>query len=325
MEPENLQSILDKSARTVTALTVIVGAFFTINTGINAWQKAKVEKYAGFRQAVAGEETYWRSLYTDYLSAFDAASVERPDLRRVKLFAVSRMASRAIPDFNEHDVPEVLKADAETRLRVLQTSLLEAVKNEETSDPEVARALLRSAFQEDQAAPTGRQLVNGAPARASAGAVDVTRDGAPSAAVSYQTQILSSGRRDGWDVDVFWCQGEGEGLRFARARAAAVTLAGAATAESPLAPGVRLGRVRLRVLPAQLQGSSDYPRLGPIIVRDTGAGEAEAATAIQNKLRIPDQPAYRLVPAIRPTRWYLSVFVCDGVPPPPPLITPSPS
>jgi hypothetical protein len=133
-----------------------------------------------------------------------------------------------------------------------------------------------------------------------------------------RVQLLTLGAATGWDVDVFWCAGDGAADNYSTGRAAAMTLAGVAASSKPIAPGVRVGRVQLRPIRPQdsavWRGASGAGRL--LVVTDSGPGEKEAAEAVMARLGgrssadVIDQSA--LPGRQAPSKWYLSVIACQA-------------
>ncbi|MEI6486889.1 MAG: hypothetical protein WCO11_11560 [Sphingomonadales bacterium] len=117
---------------------------------------------------------------------------------------------------------------------------------------------------------------------------------------------LSAGRRDGWDIDVFWCEGPGAASNLPQANDVARRLA--SPAYSAARDAVLIGRVRLRMLPIVRQRDPGYRPLG-LEVRGE-AGEGPTAQKIAASLSgTGGQFQYR--PSTQVTPWYLSVFVCQ--------------
>jgi len=125
---------------------------------------------------------------------------------------------------------------------------------------------------------------------------------------------LTAGSPKGWDIDVFWCKGDAEKVNFTVARNAAVRLAAQSARKGDLAPGLALGRVRLR--PMRVEDQLSFNK-GFFTVADSGPGEAEAAAAasafLTGKLGMKFE---RLFSRGDPTKYYLSVFACKAAAPP---------
>lgn len=124
-------------------------------------------------------------------------------------------------------------------------------------------------------------------------------------------QVVGGDTADGWDVDVFWCEGRAGAESYAAARRAAATAVGLSTGGRTLAPGVRLGRVRLRVLSAKSQASGLFFRgRSNHVVEDGLPGEAEAAKALAAELSRGGAAYHVRTNLATKTKWYLSAFAC---------------
>jgi hypothetical protein len=127
-------------------------------------------------------------------------------------------------------------------------------------------------------------------------------------ATSEAPTVFTSGGDNptGWDVDVFWCQGQGERSREA-ATAATRFLAGASRSDMRIG-GQSLGRVRLRSLSPAAQQRL-LPAAGNLIAGT--ADEAPFAQALAAELN-DHVPGAGLRYARTPTatRWYVSIFTC---------------
>lgn len=304
-EPDRAGDLMEKFSGTITKLTVIVGGVVALNTAITTFSNDRVARFSAFRQAVAAEESYWKALYDDYQSTFDAELAVDVPRREAKLFAISNLANHPVPSFEEYGVSAGLKQEARLRLAAMQGSLLDALRDRRASGKRVADAVNAAAFAVDEASVgTGTGATTGP-------AAPVTPPSRTAPAVSYQTKVLAAGRKEGWDIDVFWCQGSGEAELYATAYQAAAELARLSTAGQPIEPGVILGRVRLRSLPVRFQQDPGYAARDTVLVYDGGRGEKEAAEALRRRLRErPQLPPFALVPSTGRSQWYLSAFVC---------------
>lgn len=120
------------------------------------------------------------------------------------------------------------------------------------------------------------------------------------------TAAEAAGVSSGWRIDMFWCARPSaveEAAQFAQACNAYKAL----TAQKTVGDGKPLGRVRLRRLPASLQGKG-YPTSGSFVRYDSGDLEEQLlAQAIASQM-----PGASVQPAHSGTRWYLSTFSCGG-------------
>lgn len=139
---------------------------------------------------------------------------------------------------------------------------------------------------------------------------------APDAALDPLTQpgsvTLSAGRANGWDIDVFWCEGARAADNLALADRAAAHLAQTVeirrTVGKAPATAVPIGRVRLRLLTIERQRAPGYRPQGLELRGE--AGEMAAVDAIGSSLARAGL-AFRYRPATQATPWYLSAFVCQ--------------
>lgn len=162
------------------------------------------------------------------------------------------------------------------------------------------------------AAVASRKLVQVLPAASEGGFAS------PAAVPLDQAQLLTVGAPTGWDVDVFWCSGGGAEKSYALARAASESLAEAAVKERAIAPGVRVGRVRL--LPIRAQDTSVWRgatrQKNILVVWDSGRGEEQAAAAVLNILPNRETAAAidqsTLGDNQASSKWYLSVVACSN-------------
>jgi hypothetical protein len=130
-------------------------------------------------------------------------------------------------------------------------------------------------------------------------------------AVPQSDLVVSLGNAKGWDVDAFWCRG---GSNEASARAQADNVAKVLASAGTLAPGVVIGRVRVRALDA---GKPGYPKPGDggFISVDQMRGKPEAVAAIRATLNRDAGLSYadRATKSGLPT--YISIFECRGTVP----------
>jgi hypothetical protein len=130
---------------------------------------------------------------------------------------------------------------------------------------------------------------------------------------SAKTHLTAGSPNTGWDIDIFWCGRPGttiadktiEAANYRKACRAFVEL----SANQPVG-GETLGQRRLRRLPSALQDGIYYPQAGDVIRYDLGrASEQILGQAIGDKVW---PKGYALQPSSSGTRWYLSMFACDG-------------
>jgi hypothetical protein len=308
---------LEKLSKRVTLLGTIIAGFVAMNSALTTCTNESAARYAGFRQAVAAEEAFWKELFADYLSVFGANV--KPEEKTAKLFAISALAERNIPEFTEYrlgllDNPRA-KQLAMKRLRTMQSRLKQALDRAESSDPALIAARQAERFASAEVANVSSQ--EGAGASAGVRAETAAAGSTEATGLTYETLVMSAGRPEGWDIDLFWCAGGGlqtETLNFALARDRGRMLAAIADKGDPLSPGVRLGRIRVRVLPEARQGLDQrtriqYPKLGDGNQLRAEPGEGSAYIAVQRLLN-REQPGFYYFASQTRTPWYFSLFAC---------------
>ena len=132
---------LESIAGQITVVGGIFATIFAISTGFNTCAGERAAKVAAFRQAVASEESYWKSLYDDYFSTFQRDFDERGDMRNAKRFAIAQLASHGVPDFEEFDVSDASKRAASEQLTGIKNNLLTALRTPLASGAEVSITL----------------------------------------------------------------------------------------------------------------------------------------------------------------------------------------
>lgn len=308
---------LERLSRRVTLLGTVIAALVAMNSALTTCTNDTAARYAGFRQAVAAEEVFWKELYNDYLNVFGKELTQ--EQKQAKLFAISALADRQVPRFTEYRLGLLDDSDAKllaiARLELMQSKLREALDRKESSDPALVQA------RQDQyyaVAEASRLQARSSAAGASAGLAPADRavPQPASATLTYETQVLSKGSPKGWDLDVFWCAGGGretELLNYGVALDKARRLASASATD--LVRGVKVGRVRVRVLPETRQGTDargiNHPSLGEGNRVRAEAAERAAAEAVLRFINQPT-PTFSYFQSETRTPWYFSLFACSG-------------
>lgn len=305
----------------LTKVSLIVSAVVGFNTAVTGCVESAESRYRHFQTAVRDEEAFYKGLFGDYVTALDIkASDER---RQARILTIKSLASRPLPNFSIFYLGPFaegkdLKIAASRHIAAMQVSLLAAIENKDSSGAAVAAAAQIETFRADDAsnlrARDGGNVVPVAQAQ-TANAVVATQLASATAAagtLSYKARVLSAGSPTGYDIDVFWCAGDREADNAAVAQRAAVSLAAKADTLQPVGPGVRFGRVRLRPLPIALQTQGSYADRGYRIVYDLGPGDRAAASAVKSVLDASSPPAFTPGTSDKPSKWYVSVFVCPA-------------
>jgi hypothetical protein len=300
--------ILQRIGSSVGTITAIVAGVVALNTAVTTWSNDRIARHTAFREAAKAEEAYWKSLYDDYLTTFDPNVARDPGLASAKRYAILNLANHVVPTFEEYAVRDGLKEETAQRLLAMRSSLIDALQDKRASGEDVANASRTAAFVADEADRVRQRSEQ--PTQLQQAQEAIAAAGPPPGSISYQTRTLASGSARGWDVDVFWCQGPVEATNFTKAQAAAELLAARATSATELAPGIALGRIRLRSVPVAFQKPPEDPGRGDVVIWDDAAGEHAAAEQILAAIDTSKSGAYRLVRSTARSRWYISVFAC---------------
>jgi hypothetical protein len=133
----------------------------------------------------------------------------------------------------------------------------------------------------------------------------------PAAEANPTDQVLTKGLTKGWDVDVFWCDTASREQNYAGASTIAIRLGTRAASGASLAPGIVLGRIRLRMWDKGRQAQTGVTQ-GRLVVYDKGRGEAETARVLQPIVQERSAPFQVALSTRAPTPTYISVFVCGA-------------
>lgn len=296
---------IDRLSRTVTVVGAIIAATVSTTSLLTNCSKQRSDRYATFRSAVGTEDARWKALYDDYLTTFGPDFSANQERRRAKLIALFTIAQGRLPTFAEFSVDADEKKQAIDRLGAMQTSLLNAIESQGGADPALKSELALRSF--------AGKLQIGARAAAPQSSASAPADLPPDEPVSRETVALTGPSPTGWDVDLFWCDGKAAAANYRLARSVADSLAQRAESGRSIAPGMLLGSIRVRVAPAALQ-QGQGPARYTWLVADAGPGEKEAAIELQRAINNGlGRELFGLGTSTgRPTRWYLSAFVCPG-------------
>lgn len=308
---------IDRAAKWAAAAAALVGVALSANTFVGGFAKEKAARYEAFRTATSNEEKFWKSLWDDYLTVFDETTRANPDpqkesqRRRAKVLAIYTLAQRKLPTFIEFEIDDSEKQEVAQHLSAMQAGLLNSLE-EGAGDPVLKAELLRRSY-------AGKLDVesNALPAKYSAPvAVDAGDSVPPAPTAKIEVPLtsfeLSPPSKIGWDVDLFWCQGPSENTNYRLARGLGESLATFAKSGRSIAPGVALGRVRIRPATAAWQATPNSPARNSWIVYDQGPGEREAALALQRAVNSSTNEVVLGLGASDGalTSWYLSGFIC---------------
>lgn len=299
--------IVERIGKIIALVAAIIAAGISANTLLSNRVKDRQLQYTAFRNAVTAEEGYYRTLYEDSMQLFSKKLDTEPELKFARHRGLIAFANRDVPTFREFDVDRAEKRWAWIRLRRMQA----AVQNT-LSEVKVAN--------DEQKAQVAQLLFNGkvtnidpAPQDTATRQNPVTPGIEPGPKGEKPSLVLAPTSSTGWDVDVFWCLGPTATNNYQTALRLGSDLARLANTGRAIAPGVILGRVRVRSVTLDYNARTAKPELGWRIVADGGLGEREAATALKNSLdaAVSEQKqSFTVANAGGRTRWYLSVFIC---------------
>ncbi len=295
--------------KTVATGAAIVALGITVTGYFHDQRDQRAKRYEAFRTAVASEDKAWRGLYDDYLGTFTGDFQSNLELRAKKRAALTILAQRDVAAFEEFEVPDELKSSARQRLQTVQEALWSALGDEKAGTTAEAAANQQIIFDSVVAKATATP-----PPATATGTATV-----PAVTLPTVGTVLTRGRNAGWDVDVFWCtmdappEGQAHDVaagNYRTAKVIAETFADYAAADRVVAPGIALGRVRLR--PVTVKQQRDLGIIGPLVLRDDSSGELEAATALLRLVNGSPGTGSNFAPGRSRTRspWYLSVFAC---------------
>lgn len=336
----------------ISASGVVVSVANYISTERTNEARLLSDQFAAFRAARDTEDLFWKNASNDFLALFDPANQQDSSLREARLLAtVDLVQGHVIPDFQEFpDVPLATRCAVIIRGHEYRTNLLNGLQEQAEGNADliarfVARTGRRASVPLDDACAVQRQRmreeVAGAAgpdietrdAQVDVQKVTVSPDAAPAAAPvptasvsgamplgtqplpkNPSTEELTRASADGWDIDVFWCQGDGALLNYRRAVLVSEALADLSKSGRSIASGVKLGRVRRRPAPIEYQRQEGSPAQWSLVVSDSGPGEREAALALRDSANtLLGQPLLRLGTSTgTPTRWYISMFLCSS-------------
>lgn len=316
----------------VTAISTILGVLVGLPSVIYTWNNQASERAKALAVAVEQEESRWNKLYDQYyLALADRRDSSRAALSEARYQALCRLVSRDVSDFSAYPLGGFVRSSgtqqhiaSREQIERLREGLVSMLLNPATSSVEAARCMQQqqqdqeadaTAARERDDAPTSATApttpppvvntvqeqtraevvaVSAVPATPTGKAFDVLRQSA--------SVTLSAGQKDGWDVDVFWCEGSNSAANLALADSVARTLSAGAAGTT------KIGRVRLRMLSTVKQAEAGYR---PVDLELRGEpSEERAVNAIVAELKGKNDLLFRVRTSSQVTRWYVSAFVC---------------
>jgi hypothetical protein len=303
---------IERMGKSIAIVAAAIAATVSANTLLTTCAQRNLDRYSGFRSAVASEEGYLKSLYDDYLTIFGEDFTKDARRRREKILALYTLAQRPAASFAEHGVSEPERLQAAQRVQIMQSRLLNSLEEQGADDPLLKQELERRSYKGKQAAAAASPS---APAKAEAPGETPPpppQTGPPKAV----TETLTVESATGWDLDLYWCQGNGEAGHYQSARSLGDYFASVARSGRSVGPGVTLGRIRTRPAGVDAYRRLGFTTPGAWVIWDSGSGEQAAAGAVRDAAANSGVAGIRSLQPIhsngRPTRWLLSVFVCPG-------------
>lgn len=328
-KPERLKGFASSTAAITTVLSFVIGLPSLIFT----WNNQGNERARAFAHAVEQEENRWNRLYELYYVALAEEANDKPaKLVEARLQAVCRLASKPVTDFAAFPLgtffPKSGTAQHEAekaRMAVLRNGLAGMLLDEKRSSEQTVKCVQDQLADEVASLTVSRPrevIENKSATGAAPPAVTATAVQQTKAEVSLASSVqasgpaarpfdpasqpasvtLSAGRTNGWDIDVFWCEGQNARSNLALATAATSQLTAARVRN------LLIGRVRLRMLNLERQSDPGYRPVG-LEVRGEQR-EQKAAFTLAAGLSSPASK-FQYRPSTQRTPWYLSAFVCQ--------------
>jgi len=251
---------IERLGKRLTLIGSVIAILVGLNTVVTGWVARAEAREESFREALEREEAFWRDRYSEFVGLFGEGVTL--DQRRARLFVLEGLAARPAAHFREFTSwtgDNVGKAQAADRIRDLRVRLIEALSSEALAGREVAQTRQVRNFEETLASANQETASGGASPNDAA----VTAATPSPERIVFTTQVLSAGKPQGWDFDVFWCANPNPAVAAENYREGlhiATFLASLDKIPSGQGSDER-GRVRLASLPQSRQGGT-YPRTG---------------------------------------------------------------
>lgn len=283
-------------------LTIVLG----INTLVSSCDSKQSARDASVREMIAAEEQYWSTASKELGEIAQLKSQDgngwglRHKLLRDRVINHPKLDPEH-EGFNDQQREALRGVDA---LRVsVETALADsAIYGEQAQKAETAIATREENLTFVAKQPNLTTEQRGV-AEVAAGAI----------ATRARSISLTPPSKDGWDIDVFWCEraeDTGSQANFDAALQVGRALAGIARASDQRVGGEQLGRVRVRALGIAQQRSTevDYPEKGLLLRYDDTDSERPLAQALT---RLPALKGYQLEATQGFTsKWYISAYAC---------------
>ena len=337
------------SAKTLGFFTGIITIVLGINTLVVGCSNRKIEEEKSHREYIQAEEDFWAKKYAEFadIVRMDPGKADRMSLLRSAYFN----AGMHFFDPNRAGIQaDSLRAKAFYQMQIvylsnfqLERGVLIQSEYEELND--ISKLVDRSTdefeeknieFRREHESLMNRRIV---PFSVSQTRTEQSNDYRPNAPTTDQPttgaattgtpptnfrpseNILATGVPTGYDFDIFWCDATenavaqrnyDEALRSGNALAAKANRNGTIAHQA-------IGRVRVRMLPIELQGQG-YPspmdsRTQGLSIRPDSRFATENTIASELLNMEPWKSAgYRPLPGSSASQWYISMFVCYALP-----------
>jgi hypothetical protein len=253
--------------------------------GVSYWAQ-----YQSRKAQIAAEEASRAANFAKEQSAQAA-------LQRDYAFRVSGLVLTSINDADQRK-QKTLLALVDTVDEPFRTKLVRALSQAgEQSVQQDAKAIL--AF-DQQSRADSRKPAQPTP-------VAQQRTVAVAAGVAPGNEQLAGYKLSGWDIDIFWCQGDaGETVRHARAQTFGKALADLSKSNQKL-EGAILGRIRVRPLSAVVNSRPGYGITSDVLRPDSAeTAFAGSLTRLAGNVGTPLGTSL----SASATKWYMSAFFC---------------
>jgi hypothetical protein len=333
---------ISRATSGINSLGALATAVVGLCSTMFACSADNIKRNDAFVSAISAQEAQWQALYDQFFAAISVK--DDAELRDKRLLSICQFSDRPIPDFSEHQLGYFWILDNQKRQKAagaqldkLKLGLRTALATEGVSSPKSVDCILNRQAEAvaDQTKVRAREVVaeasnpgsvNGL-AAASQPVVKVTKvelgetvnqvktsrkilkKAQEMRRVPETTLTLTVGARDGYDIDVFWCEGPDAQNYRRKAELVSNLLSQDSRSKVRLNNQFAIGRIRLRPLSIENQLSGNYPATGLEVRGDDY--EDKILHALTGRLN-GDLGVGPFIPIVSnsDTKWYLSVFVC---------------
>lgn len=318
----------------VTSRLNSVGALATAIVGLCSTMFAcsadNIKRNDAFISALSAQEKQWQGLYDQFFGAISVK--DDAELRDKRLLSICQFSDRPIPDFSEHRLgyfwifdDEQRQKAASDQLNKLKLGLRTALATEGVGSPASVDCILNRQAEaaadesklrarEEADTPQGSAMVTNRELSETVSQVRTSQTVIAKAKIDKRlpdtTLTLTVGASNGYDIDIFWCEGP-EAPRYRQsAQLVAGLLAEDSRSKRKLGDLYAIGRIRLRPLSIENQLSGNYPARGFEVRGDVDEDKMLALLTKRLNAQTGVGPFIPFVSGSN-TKWYLSVFVCS--------------